>query len=212
MREVDSDQDLVARVLAGDRQAFAALYSRHQAVIARRLRRVLRHLHDVEDVLQVTFVEAYKCLDRYEPDRPFVLWVQGIAFRQAANHLRRSRRWWWLRLAREDEDLDVASNEASSEEQAIERELLAYLYRSINKLPAKKRVAFTLHVLEGLGFTEIGDIVDESPQTIRARVHSARDAILKDFARAENLEGVKSFETADTGEVRVKRSVSGGTK
>jgi DNA-directed RNA polymerase specialized sigma24 family protein len=95
-REVP-DEELVARVVAGDDRAFRELYLRHHVVITRRLRRLLGPRHDVEDVLQVTFVEAHRALRRFDAQRSFAAWLHGIALRQAANHLRKSRRWAWLR-------------------------------------------------------------------------------------------------------------------
>jgi RNA polymerase sigma-70 factor (ECF subfamily) len=183
--EAATDQALVARVLDGDDSAFAELYHRHQPVLSRRVYRVLGHLPDVEDVLQVTFVEAYRSLPRYQPDRPFAPWLSGIAFRQVASHLRRARRRAWLRFGEEADPIDRSV--VSSEERAIQRQLLALLYQALDSLPAKKRIAFSLHALEGLGFTEIGEMVGASPQTVRARVLSARKKILERFQRATQL-------------------------
>ena len=184
--EAATDQALVARVLDGDDGAFAELYRRHQPVLSRRLLRVLGHLPDVEDVLQVTFVAAYRSLSRYQPERPFAPWLSGIAFRQVASHLRRARRRSWLRFGGDDEET-IDLSVVSSEDHAINRQLLTLLYGAMKKLPAKQRIAFSLHVLDGLGFTEIGQIIDASPQTVRARVMSARKAILKQFNRATEL-------------------------
>ncbi len=193
--EAATDQMLVARVLRGDESAFAELYHRHQPLLSRRLLRVLGHLPDVEDVLQVTFVEAYRSLSRYQPERPFAPWLSGIAFRQVASHLRRARRRAWLHLGEERDPIDPSV--ISSEEQAINKQLVALLYRAMDKLPAKKRIAFSLHVLDGLGFTEIGLMLDASPQTVRARVLSARQAILKQFNRATQLGMVEQLGLAE---------------
>lgn len=194
-REVP-DEELVARVVAGDDRAFRELYLRHHAVITRRLRRLLGPRHDVEDVLQVTFVEAHRALRRFDAQRSFVAWLHGIALRQAANHLRKSRRWAWLRgrtsgaspadevLSDDDALARVADPAALPEAQAMRRQLLMRLYEAMDTLPEKKRVAFSLHVLDGLGFVEIGELVEASPQTVRARVLSARDEVLSHLRRA----------------------------
>jgi RNA polymerase sigma factor (sigma-70 family) len=178
-----ADEELVARVLDGDERAFAELYARHHSVIARRLRRVLGPRPEVEDVLQVTFVEAHKSLRRFDATRPFLGWLHGIAFRQAANHLRKNRRWRWFKS--EVPAIEAVDQAASLEDQTIRRQLLDRLYRAMDDLPPKKRIAFSLHVLDGLGLTEIGEIVGASPQTVRARVLSARAEVLKHFHRAE---------------------------
>lgn len=131
----------------------------------------------------MTFVEAHRGLDRFDPGRPFIAWLHGVAFRQAANHLRRQRRWRWLPFGANPAD-EPQAPEAGPEDQTIKRQLIGRLYAAMDALPEKKRVAFTLHVLEGLGFTEIGELIDESPQTVRARVLSARAAVLKHLRKA----------------------------
>lgn len=181
---VVSDEELVARVVAGDDRAFRELYARHHAVIARRLRRMLGPGHDLEDVLQVTFVEAHRGLGRFDRQRSFVAWLHGVAFRQAANHLRKTRRWRWLRSTSTHDTPEPVDESAALEDQAIRRQLLTRLYAAMDALPVKKRVVFSLHVLDGLGFVEIGELVDASPQTVRARVLSARADVLAQLRRA----------------------------
>lgn len=192
-----SDEVLVARTLAGEERAFRELYLRHHAVITRRLRRLLGPGHDYEDVLQVTFVEAHRSLVRFDPGRPFIAWLHGIAFRQAANHLRSARRTRWLRFWGPNEPEPRADGEGL-EDQTIRRQLLVRLYQAMDELPAKKRIAFSLHALDGLGFSEIGELLGESPQTIRARVLSARELVLKHLRRAAqklplDLEGLEQL-------------------
>lgn len=187
----------MARTLAGEDRAFRELYLRHHAVITRRLRRLLGPGHDHEDVLQVTFVEAHRSLVRFDPGRPFIAWLHGIAFRQAANHLRSARRSRWLRFWSPNEAEPLAHGEGL-EDQTIRRQLLVRLYQAMDELPAKKRIAFSLHALDGLGYSEIGELLGESPQTIRARVLSAREQILKHLRRAAqklplDLEGLEQL-------------------
>lgn len=179
-----TDQELVAQVLGGNKRAFSTLYQRHQPALSRRLHRVLGRLDDVEEVVQVTFIEAYGALKRYQPERPFSPWLQGIGVRQAMNHLRRRKRRSWLSYGADAEAGAAPQEHAqSTEDKAIQRQLARLLYDAMEGLPPKKRVAFTLHELEGLGFTEIGEIVGASPQTVRARVLSARDTIQKQMRR-----------------------------
>lgn len=179
-----SDASIVVRVLAGDRTAFNVLYTRHQALIARRLRRVLGNPADVEEAVQTTFLHAYRRLRDFDRARSFPAWLQGIAFRTAANQLRARQRRRWLvldpgpRIA-----ADAAPGQVSAESSAFSNELAALLYEILESVPPKNRIAFTLHELEGLGFTEIGKLVGASPQTVRARVLAARQSVQKHAAK-----------------------------
>jgi RNA polymerase sigma-70 factor (ECF subfamily) len=193
-----TDQALIERILAGDEGAFTELYHRHQPVLSRRLHRVLGRVEEVEDVVQVTFVELHRSLGRYRPELPFGPWLYGIGFRQAQNHLRRAKRRSWLSFQPLDKLPDVDLG-ASLEDQAERRELIVLLYQAMDKLPAKKRIAFSLHVLDGMGFTEIGELIKESPQTVRARVMSARKIVLGEFRRATKLAEGRALTAEQTG-------------
>lgn len=178
--DAESDQALVARVLHGDTHAFAALYERYVDVLWRRLLRVLGRAPDVEDVLQMTFLEAYRALPRYRPELPFGPWLNGVAFRVTGQHLRSQRRRWWQRPA---SDADVCAGlvdprrDRSPEVAAMSQQLTKDFYEALNRLPPKKRIAFVLHEVDGLGLTEIAEILDAQPKTVWARVESARKEV-----------------------------------
>ena len=82
------DEELVARVAAGDDTALRELFGRHAPWLAARLRSVLP-ASDVEDVLQETFLAVWTGARRYRPESPPGAWIWGIARRQAALFLRR---------------------------------------------------------------------------------------------------------------------------
>src|SRR5882672_11605008 len=82
------DDDLVARVAAGDDTALRELFGRHAPWLAVRLRAVMPAA-DVEDVLQETFLAAWRGAGGYRPVGPVGGWLWGIARRQAALFLRR---------------------------------------------------------------------------------------------------------------------------
>ena len=82
------DDELIMRLAGGDDGALRELFSRHAPVLAVRLRAVLPP-SDVEDVLQETFLAAWKGARSYQPDARAGGWLWGIARRQAALLLRR---------------------------------------------------------------------------------------------------------------------------
>jgi RNA polymerase sigma-70 factor, ECF subfamily len=82
------DDDLVARIAAGDDTALRELFGRHASWLAARLRTILPAA-DVEDVLQETFLAAWRGAGGYRPQGTCGGWLWGIARRQAALLLRR---------------------------------------------------------------------------------------------------------------------------
>ena len=88
-REEMDDDELITRLAGGDDTALRELFSRHALMLAARLRTVLPP-SDVEDVLQETFLAAWKGAASYRPEAKAGAWLWGIARRQAALLLRRS--------------------------------------------------------------------------------------------------------------------------
>ena len=175
----DCDGALIERVLGGDDKAFTMLFRRHQPTLSRRLKRVLMDPAAVEDVVQMTFVHAHRRLGDFDRNRPFAPWLGGIAFRITANHLRSERRRRGLRLGGDATIATTAASGTHAETHAHARQLAALLHEALVDVGSDKRIAFCLHEIEGLGFTEIGELVGASPQTVRARVVAARKQVRK---------------------------------
>ena len=89
-REVMDDDELITRLAGGDDTALRELFTRHALMLAARLRTVLPP-SDVEDVLQETFLAAWKGAGSYRSEEKAGAWLWGIARRQAALVLRRRR-------------------------------------------------------------------------------------------------------------------------
>ena len=89
---LQSDGDLVRRAQAGDREAFGVIVRRYQRRVFAVGIRMLRNRSDAEDLVQETFLRAYRALDRFEPDRPLAPWLYRIATNRALSSLGRRRR------------------------------------------------------------------------------------------------------------------------
>lgn len=172
-----SDQDLVARVLDGDGRAFEPLYRRHATVVGRRLHRIVYRADEAADLLQLTFLEAFRSLHRWRPDASFESWLHGIAFRLVGNHIKARRRKWWQLFSPAESGQDAAPSDSDPENQAESREQVAHMYAVLDQLPVKKRVAFCMYEFEGLDLAEIGTLMGVSAQTVWARVESARQEL-----------------------------------
>jgi RNA polymerase sigma-70 factor (ECF subfamily) len=175
-----SDDLLVERARQSDPSAFAEIYWRHEPVLSRRLRRVLVRLEDVEDAVQMTFLEAHRSLNRFRAGSSMEAWLHGIAFNVASRMVRSKGR-----SARLRDRLDQAppsSPPVSAEEQAMRKQMLGKLYAAMDELPPKKRIAFAMYEGEGLKLAEIAALTGTSTQTVWARVESARNLIRQWFS------------------------------
>ncbi|MDP2379068.1 MAG: sigma-70 family RNA polymerase sigma factor, partial [Pseudohongiella sp.] len=85
----DKDDDLliVQRVQAGDKLAFNLLVSKYHRRVARLLTRMVRNQEDIEDVVQETFIKAYRAIGNFRGDSAFYTWIYRIAINTAKNLL-----------------------------------------------------------------------------------------------------------------------------
>src|SRR5687768_15112264 len=76
---VDADAPLVQRAQAGDRKAFAELFTRHHARVRAMCARMLADPSEVDDAVQQAFLEAWRCLPRFEGRSRFTTWITRVA-------------------------------------------------------------------------------------------------------------------------------------
>ena len=184
MGEQQIDQVLVERVQSGDKRAFDLLVGKYQHKIANLIGRYVRENADVQDLVQETFIKAYRALANFRGESAFYTWLYRIAINTAKNHLVAAGR----RPPRDDVDAqDAEQFEAGSglkeyatpERLALRGELAGTIQDAIEALPEELRVAIVLRELEGLSYEEIASAMECPIGTVRSRIFRARDAIDK---------------------------------
>ena len=177
-----SDEQLVVRVQKGDKRAFDLLVLKYQQKVHSIVGRFVRDTDEVADVVQESFIKAYRAIPNFRGDSQFYTWLYRIAVNTAKNYLvSRSRR-------PPASDIDVADAEYYSgsdylkdlgtpENNLFRDELEAVIIKAIADLPEDLRTAVTLREYEGLSYEGISEIMDCPVGTIRSRIFRAREAI-----------------------------------
>ena len=83
----DTDQQLVEKVLGGNKNAFDMLVLRHQNRVAAIVSRIIRDPKETEDVCQEAFIKAYDALKLFRGESTFYTWLYRIAINTAKNHI-----------------------------------------------------------------------------------------------------------------------------
>src|SRR5262252_5206042 len=165
------DDDLVARVAAGDDAALRELFGLHAPWLAVRLRAVLPAA-DVEDVLQETFLAAWRGAGGYRPEGVCGGWLWGIARRQAALLLRRrgpAEQAGSALLA------DLAGPDAPDPaETALARADLAVAMAALGPDGSPEREVWRLMYEQDRPVAEVADLLGVPPGTVKSRAHRAR--------------------------------------
>jgi RNA polymerase sigma-70 factor (ECF subfamily) len=163
---------LVDRARRQDGAAFRELFRTHLPAVHRVVRRLIGPSPDVDDLVQTTFVEAFRSLPTFRGDALFSTWLTRIAVRVTMHAVRR-RPPHPVALVDSDGD-QIGGGAVDPERAAAAREALALLDRLLAELRPKRRAAFVLHVLEGYSMDEVSAILGASTAAVKVRVHDAR--------------------------------------
>ena len=181
--ERQADADLVARVQQGDKQAFDLLVLKYQRKIQRLLSRMIRDQSDIEDVMQETFIKAYRALPQFRGESAFYTWLYRIAINTGRNWLSsQGRRPSAPGLNHSDEgetfdEIDNLTDNNTPESALATREIASTVNAVIEQLPVELRTAIVLREIDGLSYEEIAETMSCPIGTVRSRIFRAREAI-----------------------------------
>jgi RNA polymerase sigma-70 factor (ECF subfamily) len=155
----DSDLAVVARVRAGDGDGFRLLVERHSRSVFRLAYRMTGNEQDAEDVVQETFLRAYRQLHRYESRASFGTWLYRIAANYALD-LIRSRKHQFRGPSEagaeaSDPLLSVPSSDPGPDRVAFSGQVQQHVAEALDTLTPQERTAFVLRHFEGQSIDEI---------------------------------------------------------
>jgi RNA polymerase sigma-70 factor (ECF subfamily) len=182
----DSDADDWARVLAGDGEAFGRIFDRRKEAVRRQARRLLDRPHDVEDVVAIVFLEAWRKRAAVRVVDGSVLPWLLVTTTNAARNTRRGRARYDRLLAA----LPVPDEAQDPGARLGDEGVLA----AMRTLPLADQQVLTLCVLEGWPEREAAAALQVAPGTVKSRLHRAKQRLAQRLGRAA---GRRSEEVGD---------------
>jgi len=174
-----ADPELVGLAQDGDSEAFGELVNRYQNKIYRLARRVTDNQEDAEDVLQESFVRAFRAIGGFKGASKFSTWLYRITVNLAAMK-RRAQRYHIESL---DEPITTKDGEINRDirdtgidplEALIAKEIRESLDRAISDLSPTNKAVFVLRHIEGLSTEETREILNISIPAVKSRLHRTR--------------------------------------
>jgi RNA polymerase sigma factor (sigma-70 family) len=161
-------EELILRCREGDEKAFHSVYKLYSKAMYNVSYRITGREEDAEDVLQESFVSAFRNLDHYRGDATFGSWLKRIVVNRSINVIRMRK----MELLPEDENFDVREEETVEvykEELTVEK-----VRASIMKLPDGYRSVLSLYLLEGYDHQEIASILGITESTSKSQLNRAK--------------------------------------
>jgi RNA polymerase sigma-70 factor (ECF subfamily) len=193
VRLAPDDDEIVARVRAGDRLLFEVLMRRHNRTVFRAARAILRSDDEAEDVMQHAYVRAFEHLGDYEGRSRFSTWLTRIAIYEAFARLRRRER---LALLEDSADGGAAmvDDRASPEERVGDAELRVITEAAIDDLPEDFRVVFVLRAVEQMSVADVAASLEIPEDTVKTRYFRARQRLRQSLLERLDSTAERAFE------------------
>jgi RNA polymerase sigma-70 factor (ECF subfamily) len=164
------DTDIVAKVLQGEKDAFAGLVNKYQRQIYNLMLRATLSQEEAADLTQETFIKAYEKLESFNQDRKFFTWLYTLGLNHLRDHCRRVRP-----EPMDDKELerimgqdDHRSDQAEPWEAVVD---LRDLDRAVRKLPLEYREAVMLRYRDQLELSEVAEVLGVGLSAAKMRIH-----------------------------------------
>ena len=191
-----SDEEIVRRIVAGERELFELLLRRYNQRVFRAVRAVLRTPDDAEDVMQQAYVSAYRHLHQFEGRSSFATWLTRIALREATARNRKNLSHLHVvpELGGENSMNDFPEPGPDPEARAVTGNLMQHVEAEVAALPEHYRSVLLLREVEGLSTEETASCLEISTDVVKTRLHRAR-TMLRDALYRRAGVGLQSIFT-----------------
>jgi RNA polymerase sigma-70 factor (ECF subfamily) len=199
--EATTDGELAGRAAAGDPIAFEAIMRRHNRMLFRTARSILKSDADSEDVLQEAYLSAWRALATFRADSKLSTWLVRIVVNEALGRLRRrGAQVIPLDAAVQSPDSDVQQSlddpNRRPEPAAMRAELRRLIETRIDLLPDASRTVFMLREVEELSVAEVAAALQVPEATVRTRLFRARSLLREGLSRDVDLATGDAFSFA----------------
>ncbi len=176
MSTPETDEQLVRKAQQEDERAFGELVHRYESKVYSLALKMLRNPEDAEDVLQDTFLRAYRGIKSFQGNSTFSTWIYRITANSALMRLRRKH---LPTVSIDDADeretpINIADWAPGPVEQLLNQETQQAMNQAIESLPPEFRQVFVLRDIEELSNSEVAEILDLSVAAVKSRLHRAR--------------------------------------
>ena len=184
---MQDEKELLSRLKAGDRSAFAEMVEQHSPRIFNLALRMMEDPAEAEEILQETFLRAAKHIRNFRGQSSLGTWLYRIGTNLALMRLRRKRP---VNISLDDADEELIAHQLRAEDwsdrpesELLNREARAEMQRAILTLPDGLRIVFVLRDIEGLSTAEAADVLNLSISAVKSRLLRARLALRNELSR-----------------------------
>ena len=185
-----TDEDLVARSIGGDVESFNQLILRWERPIYALAYRVIGREEDARDVVQETFLRAFRALPGFKGQAKFSSWLYRIALNLCRDWIRRRRRSPLVEVPEGVDPVDLAAEGQpveTVEELVARKELSEVVAEAMALLPEEQRTAIILKEYHGMTFQEIADLQGCPLSTVKTRLYQGLTVLRRHLEKSGRI-------------------------
>jgi len=184
-----SDGELVRRAASGEEAAFAAIMQRHNQLLFRTARSIVKSDAEAEEALQEAYLRAWRALSRFREDAKLSTWLVRIVINEALGRLRTRASVIPLDAAMNMIEHETGTSlgdagDGSPDSMAMRAQLRALIEARVDRLPESFRIVFMLRAVEEMSVREVAEALGIPEATVRTRFHRAR-ALMRESLASE---------------------------
>ena len=191
------DLGLVKRAKSGDYQAFDLLVLKYQSRLISTAFKFVKDVQIAEDIVQDSFIKAFKALESFREDSSFYTWIYRITVNTSKNFLVSKKRKSELLNSdlSEEASYEIEPVETYSPEDLLQAtQLKKVITETIDQLGEDTRTALTLRELDGLSYEQIAEVVNCPVGTVRSRIFRGREVIDEAISQYKQDNKTKNLE------------------
>jgi RNA polymerase sigma-70 factor (ECF subfamily) len=179
-----SVHDLIQQALAGDQGAFAELLNRHKRLAFKLALGIVKDPTEADDLVQESFIKAFKSLSHYNPQYAFTTWLCKIVSNHCLDHLRRRK----IQVFSLEEPIqgkdgsikrEIPDWTLNPEWQFVRKQRMISIDQAIDSLPPRYRRVIILRHKEDRSYDEISRMLGIPLGTVKAQIFRARELLKK---------------------------------
>lgn len=172
-----TDVEVMSEVAAGNTEAYGKIVNRYRGRLYSFVFRFVNDRETAEDIVQETFLRAFRKRREYRAIANFSTWLFTIAGNLAKSELRRRKRWRLFSLHKDDDSetgIELPDESYMPDRMTESSIANVQIQEAIQSLPASYRQVVLLRDVEGLSYQEIAEIIQSPVGTVKSRVNRAR--------------------------------------
>src|SRR5258705_6258462 len=173
-----NEQELIEQLRQGDEPAFRWLVENYRNRVFHTALNILQDTKEAEDAAQETFIQVFESIRSFKEESSLSTWIYRIAVRKALDKIRRKKTRqrlhqilpWWMPDEKKSTDISFQHPRIVAEN----KEKAAVLFKAIESLPEKQKLAFTLIKVQGMNYEEACEIMQQNIKAVESLISRAK--------------------------------------